>query len=160
MGVMRLHQIRSAYGDIVPRRALGDPGFFGFLGHVAQGVTNIVKATPIGGIAEKVVTTGEGFLKKHKKGIAVGAAAGATGLAAVIAGKLGRHGIAARAGAGAARRYRRMNPMNYRALKRATRRIHSAKKLYSTIFHQVKYTHVPKRLPKGLRSGHRRRAAA
>jgi len=99
------------------------------------------------------------MFSKHKTGIAAGAgalaAAGAAGLAGMLGGKGGGGGGGI---PGMRRRYRRMNPLNYRALKRSTRRIHAASKIMRTVFTQVKHTRVPKRQPRGVR-GYRRKVA-
>jgi len=147
-------------GGQVFRRPLGDPGFFGSLiGHLDKAVTGAIGLVPGGNIARGITDTAMGFLKKHKKGIALAA----TGLAGAAAGGLalhGRHGhAAAQMGTGMRRRYRRMNPLNYHALKRSTRRIHAAAKIMRTVFHQAKHVRAPRRAPRGVRPQRHRRAA-
>jgi hypothetical protein len=162
-----VHQVRQ--------RSIGDPGLFSFLKKVSlKGV--------IGGL-NKVVTGAAGFIPGGKFAVEAADAlfpGGRVGAQAkplmlrtgnlLTGGTIGPidpgaiSGIAAAHAAGIAagrggKRYRRMNPLNYRALVRSTRRIHRASKIMRTVFSQAKRVHAPRRQPRGVR-GYRRRKVA
>jgi len=142
-------------------RAFGDPGFFSkLISGADRFVTGAAGFVPGGNIAVKIADRLTGALKRHPKLAAAGAAVGAAGIGASIEGLLGMHHGGKGAGMGRRRRYRRMNPLNYHALKRSSRRIHMASKIMRTVFHQAKSIRMPKRVPKGVRPHRRRRAAA
>lgn len=149
------------------RAPLGDPGFFGsIIGKLDKAVTMGASFVPGGGIVTKaldykgpIMSKLSGFLHKHKTAILAGgagmAAAGTAGVAALMHGRgaaAGMHPMAA----GGRRRYRRMNPLNYHALKRSARRIHMASKIMRTVFHQAKHVKAPRRAPRGVRPQRRR----
>ena len=156
-------------------RAYGDPGLLGkLLGGVNKIVRGVVSTVVPGGKfivgAADALTkvafpgtqgVGGGFYKLPSS---TGTALAIKGLApsGTITVQPGGQGMidATRAAAGLGRRrYRRMNPLNYRALVRSTRRIHRASKIMRTVFSQAKRVHAPRRQPRGVR-GYRRKKVA
>lgn len=127
----------------------GDPGLFGFLGGAVKAIGKVAGVLPgVGGIAGKVLGAAGGLISKGRKVVpmvsparTVPIAAAATipailrgvGAGVVKAGKSipGQIAIGTGVGLGIERlvrgggrkRYRRMNPTNPKALKRAIRRV-------------------------------------
>lgn len=149
------------------RAPLGDPGFFGsIIGKLDSAVSGAASFIPGGNVAVGLLGSKpggglvgklSGFLHKHKAAVLAGgagmAAAGTAGVAAMLHGRgTGMHMVTATG----RRRYRRMNPLNYHALKRSTRRIHMAAKIMRTVFHQAKHVKAPRRAPRGVRPQRRR----
>lgn len=108
---------------------------FGSIGKlVGKGLKTVggvaAKAVPGGSLVAGGVAVGSKLLKrvdrKVIKGAAVAAGAGVAG--AGIAGLMGSRG------SGERKRYRRINPGNTRALRRAVRRIEQGAKMYSKVF--------------------------
>jgi hypothetical protein len=127
----------------------------GFLGGLIKKVGGVVK-----GVATKVipggslVAAGAGLggklLKRVDRKVLKGAAI-AGGGAVAGAGLMGLAG-----GGGERRRYRRMNPGNTRAMRRAVRRVEAGAKMYSRLFH-MRHGSI-KGAPKVHIKGHRRAA--
>lgn len=150
------------------RAPLGDPGFFGsIIGKLDSAVSGAASFIPGGNVAVGLlgrqpggglVGKLSGFLHKHKAAVLAGgagmAAAGTAGVAAMLHAHGAKGGM--RMTATGRRRYRRMNPLNYHALKRSARRIHMASKIMRTVFHQAKHVRAPKRAPRGVRPQRRR----
>lgn len=149
------------YYGIASRRSFGDPGFLSFLkgvGRVVGGALGIgggggaTKVIQIGaatgmpivrGGARQVVSAGRaivkrgvGIVKKHP----VLSAAGAAGAIGAAAGGVGAELLEG----GRARKRRRMNPYNPRALRRALRRTHSFAKMARKIVRVQKMYKKPR----------------
>jgi len=127
------------YYGVASRRAFGDPGFLSFLKGAGRlvgsvlgvggggGATKVIeKVVPMrtGGAVlsrgREIVKRGVGIVKKHP----VLTAAGAAGAVGALGGAAAEQALGGRA-----RKRRRLNPFNPRALRRALRRTHSFAKM-------------------------------
>lgn len=130
-------------------------GIFGSLGKLVGRGIKAIAPGPIKAVAAGAGGLASRVLKKHAKGLVLAgsaAAGAATRFIKTPGGKavmIGAGGAVVGAGAEAMfgmhgaghRRYRRINPGNTRAMRRAIRRIESGARLYSKFF-AVKHGHI------------------
>lgn len=152
-------------------RAMGDPGFFSFLGGLAKSAAGFIPGVGpaisgvLGGLTSHVgAAAGSKMVAAGKKGLELAAkhpvmtAAGAAGIAgaggAAVASRM--HRVAGAVGRGAGGHHRRMRVTNPKALRRAIRRTHGFAKLAMRTIHLV---HPKKRARFGGFKKRRRSAA-
>lgn len=149
-------------------------GIFGGLAKLATKVTSgaIKKFTPAGGIAQAAIGVAKRVVKKNaRKIVATAAATGATAVAiakknpaatgAVMAGGVAGAAalMAGHGGGGGGRSYRRMNPANPRALRRAIRRVEAGARMFGKFYSFKKGSIKGARGVRVKRMSIRRRAA-
>jgi len=110
----------------------------GIIGGVKKGVAGLTG----GGLVAGAVGVGGKLLKRvGRKNLKRAAVVGGVAAAGVTAEELTRGGGGGGGGGGAGRRYRRINPGNTRAMRRAIRRIEAGARIYSKFF-GIKRGHI------------------